>query len=149
MNICLICGASLSHHIGLVPITTYMYFTGWQKKRLPPKNTNKKKHITASILKLTYDQKPKNYFFWPCTCTATDNTAAGKNRKNVCCHYESQMSIIKKSYVVDFNRWKLWFFSAISREEKFWLLSEIQPYDFENPTLNFSSDFPPWLFYFI
>ena len=23
-------------------------------------------------------------------------------------------------------------------------LSEIRPYDFENPTLNFSSDFPPW-----
>ena len=38
MNVCLICAASLSHHtvygkFSLVPITMYMYFTGWPEEK--------------------------------------------------------------------------------------------------------------------
>ena len=38
-------------------------------------------------------------------------------------------------------------FFIITGMRNFRLLSEIRPYDLENPTLNFSSDFPPCLFY--
>ena len=66
MNVCRICAASLNtilfvylENMVWFPITTYAcitYFIGWQKK------DTKKKHVTAPILKPTYDQKPETFF---------------------------------------------------------------------------------------